>query len=115
MKQPTQYEQLVAVVPSGTTVNLVSDATMGSRHAFEVIVPGFGTLFLSADKRITKVVPADGAVTIKPNAEQRAEIFAAIQRAAITARHREEMANGTRVLDMSVAEAVTGERFPATV
>lgn len=74
----TQYEQLVSVVGNGTTVSLVPGATMGSRLAFEVTIPSFGTLFLSADRRVTKVVAADGTVTVKPNPEQRAEVFAAI-------------------------------------
>lgn len=121
-KASTQYEQLVATLDaSGLGKNTVKvegipGATLGSRLFSEVMITGFGSVFLSADKRITKVVTAeDGYVFIKPTPQQRADIFAAIQRAAITVRHREEVANGTRVLDMSIVEAVTGERFPATV
>lgn len=84
MKQPTQYEQLVATLDASglgentVTVEGIPGATLGSRLFSEVMIAGFGSIFLSADKRITKVVTADGAVTIKPNAEQRAEIFAAV-------------------------------------
>lgn len=77
----TQYEQLVEAVNvkgNGVKINHVPDATAGSRLFYQVDVSGFGTVFLSLDRRVTKVVLASGETIIKPKPDQRAEIFTQI-------------------------------------